>query len=249
MRVRWQQPLTVPLGCWGLLERQHSALLCLTVILLASLHHISMPSSIASMLLSDNSCSKARWTKLQHSREVHRTAVWMRLEHGAWALAGCQVASRVHACWCARAEGKREGWVITYPCSRMLEFWQDQIHKADAVPPSDKVLPLQGEYLAPEKVENVYARSPLVAQSFVYGDSFRSQLVAVVVPDEEALLPWAAARKLPKDVKQLCAHKIVIDAVLRSMQEQGRAAKLKGFEQVRCLWLSALVAVANKFLL
>ena len=94
---------------------------------------------------------------------------------------------------------------------------------------------MQGEYLAPEKVENVYARSPLVAQSFVYGDSFRSQLVAIVVPDPDALLPWAAARKLPKDLKQLCEHKVVIDAVLRSMQEQGRAAKLKGFEQVMTL--------------
>lgn len=91
----------------------------------------------------------------------------------------------------------------------------------------------QGEYLAPEKVENVYGRSPLVAQTFVYGDSFRSQLVAIVVPDPEALIPWAAARKLPQDLKQLCEHKVVIEAVLRSMQEQGRGAKLKGFEQVR----------------
>ena len=91
----------------------------------------------------------------------------------------------------------------------------------------------QGEYLAPEKVEGVYSRSPLVAQSFVYGDSYRSQLVAVVVPDPDALIPWATARKLPKDLKQLCAHRTVVDAVLRSMLEQGRAAQLKGFEQVR----------------
>lgn len=96
----------------------------------------------------------------------------------------------------------------------------------------------QGEYLAPEKVENVYGRSPLVAQTFVYGDSFRSQLVAIVVPDPEALIPWAAARKLPQDLKQLCEHKVVIEAVLRSMQEQGRGAKLKGFEQVAAVTLT-----------
>ena len=35
----------------------------------------------------------------------------------------------------------------------------------------------QGEYISPEKIENIYARCPLVAQSFVYGDSEESCLV------------------------------------------------------------------------
>lgn len=76
-------------------------------------------------------------------------------------------------------------------------------------------------------------RCPLVAQSFVYGDSLRPQLVAVVVPDPEALQPWAASRKLTQDLPTLCNDPKVNKAILKSMQEEGRAAGLKGFEQVR----------------
>lgn len=43
----------------------------------------------------------------------------------------------------------------------------------------------QGEYIAPEKIENIFALCPYVAQSLVYGDSLRSCAVAVVVPDPE----------------------------------------------------------------
>jgi acyl-CoA synthetase (AMP-forming)/AMP-acid ligase II len=92
---------------------------------------------------------------------------------------------------------------------------------------------VQGEYIAPEKIENVYMRSPLVAQCFVYGDSLRAALVAVVVPDPDALLPWAAGRGLPQDLGRLCSDPSVTAAVLRSMLEEGRAAKLRGFEQAR----------------
>lgn len=91
----------------------------------------------------------------------------------------------------------------------------------------------QGEYVAAEKVENVHVRSPLVAQSFVYGDSLRSTLVAVIVPDPEAMLPWAAARDLPQDLQVICESQEAKSAILKSILEEGRTAQLRGFEQVR----------------
>mmetsp|Transcript_4030 Transcript_4030/g.6617 ORF Transcript_4030/g.6617 Transcript_4030/m.6617 type:complete len:687 (-) Transcript_4030:388-2448(-) len=95
----------------------------------------------------------------------------------------------------------------------------------------------QGEYIAPEKLENVYVRSPLVAQVFVYGDSLRAQLVSVVVPDVEVLVPWAKERGLGEDLVSLCKLPAVREAVLRSMAEEARVAQLRSFEQVQAIFL------------
>jgi len=101
----------------------------------------------------------------------------------------------------------------------------------------------QGEYVAPEKIENIYARNKFVAQSFVYGDSLQSFLVAIVVPDEEILVPWAKEKGIGsksggRDFKSLCANPAVRDHILKSMIATGTEAGLKGFEQVRAVVLS-----------
>ncbi|MEW5319600.1 MAG: hypothetical protein WDW38_010744 [Sanguina aurantia] len=62
----------------------------------------------------------------------------------------------------------------------------------------------QGEYIAVEKLEAVYKKNMLVEQAWVYGDSFKSCVVAVVVPTEE-LATWAAANGIPGDMAQVCA--------------------------------------------
>eukprot|EP00192_Tetraselmis_astigmatica_P007297 CAMPEP_0117697424 /NCGR_PEP_ID=MMETSP0804-20121206/29225_1 /TAXON_ID=1074897 /ORGANISM="Tetraselmis astigmatica, Strain CCMP880" /LENGTH=695 /DNA_ID=CAMNT_0005511681 /DNA_START=84 /DNA_END=2172 /DNA_ORIENTATION=+ len=97
----------------------------------------------------------------------------------------------------------------------------------------------QGEYIAPEKIESVYQRCPMIAQTFVYGDSLKAELVAVVVLDPEVVLPWASSQGLPSDLDALCSNPVVIREVFQKMLEEGRAAKLKGFEQVAAVHLVA----------
>lgn len=44
-----------------------------------------------------------------------------------------------------------------------------------------------GEYVAPERIEGTLKKASVVQQVYVYGNSFESCVVAVVVPDEKVL--------------------------------------------------------------
>ncbi|GMR45720.1 hypothetical protein PMAYCL1PPCAC_15915 [Pristionchus mayeri] len=95
----------------------------------------------------------------------------------------------------------------------------------------------QGEYVAPEKVECVYARSRFVAQSFVYGESLKASLVAIVVPDAEVLVPAMESLGVKGTMAQLCARDDVKKAVMDDMITTGKAAGLFSFEQVKDIYL------------
>ena len=67
---------------------------------------------------------------------------------------------------------------------------------------------LQGEYLAPEKIENVYITSRYVAQAYLYGDSLKSYAVAIIVPDEDAVSVWAKENNVSGNFIELCTYDV-----------------------------------------
>uniref|UniRef100_A0A8C0UCF5 Long-chain-fatty-acid--CoA ligase n=1 Tax=Cyanistes caeruleus TaxID=156563 RepID=A0A8C0UCF5_CYACU len=91
----------------------------------------------------------------------------------------------------------------------------------------------QGEYIAPEKIENVYLRCEAVAQVFVHGESLQAFLVAVVVPDPDTLHNWAKKKGFEGSYKELCGNKDVKKYILEDMVRIGKESGLKSFEQVK----------------
>lgn len=107
----------------------------------------------------------------------------------------------------------------------------------------------QGEYIAPEKIENIYIRSEPVAQAFVHGDSLQACLVAIIVPDPDFLLGWANKRGFHGSYEELCSSKEVKNAILEDIVKLGKESGLKSFEQVKDIALhTEIFSVQNGLL-
>lgn len=100
----------------------------------------------------------------------------------------------------------------------------------------------QGEYVAPEKIENVIIQSLLIGQAFVHGDSLQSALVAVVILDEEpvrSLIETSEDLSLAKaSLSEICKNEKLKVIVMTEIKKIGKANGLHGFEIPKSIHLS-----------
>lgn len=95
----------------------------------------------------------------------------------------------------------------------------------------------QGEYIVPEKIENIYLRSQYVHQVFVHGESLKSCVVGIVIPDVDVVKCWAVENGIPGTLSVLCANPQVKQLIMDDMLSWGKEAGLKSFEQVKDIYL------------
>jgi long-chain acyl-CoA synthetase len=84
----------------------------------------------------------------------------------------------------------------------------------------------QGEYVALEKIEDVYSRNPIVMQIFVHGNGLKSYLVGVIVPDPVQFAAFASrilGRKVDAANTQvlegLCRDLRIVDGLLEELNK------------------------------
>ncbi|KAG6648036.1 hypothetical protein I3843_07G118500 [Carya illinoinensis] len=90
-----------------------------------------------------------------------------------------------------------------------------------------------GEYIALEYLENVYGITPIIEDIWVYGNSFKSMLVAVVVPHEENTKKWAYSNGHMSSFTELCSLDQFKNYVLSELKSTADRNKLRVFENIK----------------
>lgn len=96
-----------------------------------------------------------------------------------------------------------------------------------------------GEYIALEKLESIYRSATVVANICVFADDSKAKPIAIIVPAEPALKKLAQANGINAGtLEELVHNKKLNGAVLKELQNSGRAGGLAGIEIIEGVVLS-----------
>lgn len=134
-----------------------------------------------------------------------------------------------------------DGWFHTGDIAEI-----DSMGRIKIVDRKKNVLKLaQGEYISPERIENVYLGSTnLVAMAYVHGDGTQSSLVAVFGIDPETFAPFASKilketiEPANKEALKTAANDPRVKKVfLKKLDAIGKSHKFNSYEKVRNCYL------------
>jgi len=143
-----------------------------------------------------------------------------------------------------------DGWLHTGDVGVILPGWGNSLKIIDRVKNIFKLS--HGEYVAPEKLENVLVKSKYVQQIFIHGESLENYVVALVVPREEACIEFLKrigidAKK--ENVKEFYNNEKLNGEILKDMETFGRSNDFKGFEIIKkCHLLTEAFSIENDLL-
>lgn len=128
----------------------------------------------------------------------------------------------------------KEGWLLTGDVGVILSGNGNAIRLIDRVKSIFKLS--QGEYIAPEKIENILSKSTYIHQIYVTGLSQKSFVVGFIVPNKKSII--AVLKKQGKicdetTIIEKYNTKEVITEILNDLDTIGRMNGLKGFELVK----------------
>lgn len=96
----------------------------------------------------------------------------------------------------------------------------------------------QGEYVAPEGLENIYQLSPYVAQIFITGNSYKNFVVAIIVPRKDTMASWAERKGIAKDYDAIKKNDEFKLDLLKDLARIAKDEERNGFEVVKNVYLT-----------
>ena len=99
----------------------------------------------------------------------------------------------------------------------------------------------QGEYIAPEKIENKLSDCKYIEQLFIYGDSLQSYLVGVLYPKQKDVIEFLQKKGInatKENYKDYFEDPDLIKDILTEIDRFSRSNDIKGFEIVKKVYLT-----------
>ncbi|CAF1011776.1 unnamed protein product [Rotaria sordida] len=95
----------------------------------------------------------------------------------------------------------------------------------------------QGEYIAPERLEDVYIRSRWVAQIFVDGISTESTVIAITIPDQKYVRSQFQTTNPNLSFEDLCKDEKLKEIILADLKRLAKEYKFKYYETISNIYL------------
>ena len=133
----------------------------------------------------------------------------------------------------------KEGWLHSGDIALIIPEHGNAFRIIDRVKNIFKLQ--QGEYVAPEKLENKLAKCKYIEQIFVYGDSLQSYLVAILVPKSNDVIEFLKKKGIEnvtkENYKDYYEDQDLIKDILKEINDYSRQNDMKGFEIVKNVYL------------
>ena len=98
----------------------------------------------------------------------------------------------------------------------------------------------QGEYVAGDLLGNFFEESPLIEHIFVYGDSSRPFLVAIVVPVKSEVAKFLEKQRITdEEFTNACASKELNDRIMSDISDIAKKKKLLGYQKVIHIYITS----------
>ncbi|KEG03894.1 acyl-CoA synthetase, putative [Plasmodium vinckei vinckei] len=105
----------------------------------------------------------------------------------------------------------------------------------------------QGEYIEPEKLENIYSNSIYIEHIFVHGYSQENELVSIIVPSEIFVKEYAKKHNIDLPYEELLKNETIKKLISDEILSASKTYKLNGIEKIRLFHLTHIpFSVENK---
>jgi long-chain acyl-CoA synthetase len=132
-----------------------------------------------------------------------------------------------------------DGWLHSGDIGELIPEHGNALRIVDRVKNIFKLQ--QGEYISPEKIENIFLGSKYIEQIFIYGESVQSYLIAIIYPKSFDVIEFMKKKinDINKDnyINYLDDEELKKE-IIKELDVYGRKNDLKGFELPKKIFLT-----------